>query len=171
VVAGLTGLLMVAPNQPTSNTSTASALMLTIATMLVLGAISAVAARREMPMLLAAGAGIALGVTAVLLQMLLFDIRRAGLPGALSITGVAVVLLAVTGVWLNQRAYRLGKVTAVLAVVTVADPAASAITAMVLGERFATDLLSMSLLLTSAAVTACGIAWLARSPANNPAPA
>lgn len=173
VVAGLCGLLAVAPSQRTSTGSAGStpvsALSLVVVTVLVIGVMTAVAARRQVVLrglLLAAGAGIALGVTAVLLQMVLFDVRRTGLPAVLSVTGAAVVLLAVTGVWLNQQAYRAGNVAVVLAVVTVSDPAASAITAVVLGERFPTDVFSLSLLAISAAVTAGGIAWMARSPAH-----
>lgn len=170
VLAGLCGLLTVAPSQRTSTGSAGSTpVSLVVVTVLVIGVMTAVAVRRQVVsrgLLLAAGAGIALGVTAVLLQMVLFDVRQTGLPAVLSVPGAAVLLLAVTGVWLNQQAYRAGNVAVVLAVVTVSDPAASAITAVMLGERFPTDFFSLSLLATSAAVTAGGIAWMARSPAH-----
>ncbi|TCO54252.1 DMT family transporter [Actinocrispum wychmicini] len=171
VVAGLCGLLTAVPSDPMSNggSTPVPTWTLVVATVLAIGVLTVVAARRRMVLrglLLAAGAGITFGVAAVLLQMVLFDVRRTGLPGVLSVAGAAVVLFAVAGVWLNQRAYRAGNVAVVLAVVTVADPAASAVTAVVLGERFPTDVLSLSLLVISAAVVAGGIAWLARSPAQ-----
>jgi drug/metabolite transporter (DMT)-like permease len=169
VVAGLIGLLTIAPSRPVSNETAGTALTLAIVTVLVVATVTVLAARRRMVLrglLLAVGAGIALGVTAVLLQVVLFDVQRTGPLGLLSVTTLAMVVLAVAGVWLNQQAYRAGKVAVVLAVVTVTDPAVTAITAVVLGERFATDVLSLGLLVVSVAVIAGGIAWLARSPAH-----
>ncbi len=172
VVAGLCGLLAIVPSQPASaggGGSPPTAWMLVTATVLVVGVLTALASRRRIVLqglLLATGAGIAMGVAAVLLQMVLLDVQRAGLWEVLSVASGAVVLLAVAGVWLNQRAYRAGNVAVVLAVVTVSDPAASTITAVVLGERLPTGVLSWLLLAISAATIVGGITWLARSPVH-----
>ncbi|MEV4315502.1 DMT family transporter [Actinocrispum sp. NPDC049592] len=172
VVTGLCGLLAIVPSQPASAGGAGSpptAWMLATATVLVVGVLTALASRRRVllqGLLLATGAGIAMGVAAVLLQMVLLNAQRGGLLEVLSIASGAVVLLAVAGVWLNQRAYRAGNVAVVLAVVTVSDPAASTITAIVLGERLPTGVLSWLLLAISAATIVGGITWLARSPAH-----
>jgi drug/metabolite transporter (DMT)-like permease len=174
VAAGLCGLLFVIPKQANATENATGTMLptlrLVIAALLAMGLLVVFAARRRpltRALLLATGAGIALGVTAILLQMVLIDTERGGISGVLSLTGGAVVLLTVIGVLLTQQAYRVGSAAVVLATVTVVDPAASVFAVVaLLGENFPTDALSLVLAGVSTAVITAGIAWLARSPVH-----
>ncbi len=111
--------------------------------------------------LLAGAAGTSFAVTAALVRVLTHRVATSGPAGLLSWITAVVIVNAVTGLLLEQAAYKSGRLPAAVGVMTVVDPlVAVAVGAAVLDQPASVDhpLLAAS----EAAVVTIGIAALAR---------
>jgi glycosyltransferase involved in cell wall biosynthesis/drug/metabolite transporter (DMT)-like permease len=176
VLAGLIGLVSVAPRGgapwllawPTIVTTAAVAAT-------VAGALALVAARRSPAMravLQATATGVCFGATSAMIRILLAGLASPASSGDLVgavIAGVAAAGFATTGSVLLQTAYRDGGLGAPLAMVTLVDPVvACAIGVVVLGERFAGGAPGVWVAAVSGTVAVGGLLTLVR--ASTPAP-
>ena len=115
-------------------------------------------------LLLAVAAGITLGFSAALTKATV-TILAAGVRRMLaSWEPYALALVGFSGLLLAQSAFQAGPLAASLPTITVVDPLASSIFGVtILGERVATDRLSLALEVAAAAVIGGGIIALTRT--------
>ncbi|MFD5622958.1 DMT family transporter, partial [Streptomyces yangpuensis] len=116
----------------------------------------------------ATASGVASAVASALTQTVAVAGGRGGSLLSVRVVAVAllVVLFAVGGMFLSQRAYRGGGLGAPLAVVNLANPlAAAAIGAVLLGERLRGGPAGLVLAGAGALVAARGVVLLTRAPA------
>lgn len=171
-VAGLGLLLLPASGPAPDDTLTlAEALAVSGATT---GVILLLTARRDVRSGLrhATASGLASAVASALTQTVAVAAGRGGALLSARVVSVAllVVLFAVGGMLLSQRAYR-GGLGAPLAVVNLANPlAAAAIGMVLLGERLQGGALGLLLAVSGAVAAARGVLLLTRSPDSRPGP-
>ncbi|MEC4573122.1 DMT family transporter [Streptomyces virginiae] len=116
----------------------------------------------------ATASGLASAVASALTQTVAVAGGRGGSLLSVRVVAVAllVVVFAVGGMLLSQRAYRGGGLGAPLAVVNLANPlAAAAIGAVLLGERLQGGAAGLLLAAAGALVAARGVVLLTRAPA------
>lgn len=178
VLSGLALFLGLVPHQTGPRIAGAGAIIWIISgTLLLLLAILGLAHRspdRVRAVLLAAGAGTAFGVVAVLVRSLLLLLRQPR-PAVILAAAIGIAVLVGLGYLMLQHAYRSGYFAASLATAVVIDPPAAIIAgALALHEPLPTSLLRLILVLASGAIVTAGIAVLVSSPAHVltlPAPA
>ena len=124
--------------------------------------------RRGQALVLAAGAGLAFGVVAVLIRGFIQVLRdRPTATGSLVITGSVLVVLAGFGYLLLQSAYRAGHFAASLGTAAVADPLVAVVGgALVLGEPMPGAGGQLIALVLAGVGIIAGIGLLVRSPAH-----
>jgi hypothetical protein len=168
-VFGLALFLGVVPHRGGSRVDGAGGMVLVICGTLLLLAVLGVARRspdRVRSVLLAAGAGTAFGVVAVLVRSLMVLLGQSR-PGAILAAAIGIGVLVGQGYLMLQHAYRSGHFAASLATAVVIDPPAAIIAgALFLHEPLPVDTLRLLLVLAAAAVVTTGIAVLVRSPAH-----
>lgn len=124
-------------------------------------------AGRPRALLLAAGAGAAFGMTAVLVRALLQVLGRPGAAVELVVAAAATAVLIPTGYLLLQNAYRAGQFAASLATAVVMDPVAAVIGGgVLLGEPFPHTPGRVALVVGCALAVVAAITLLVRSPAQ-----
>lgn len=170
VLSGLALFLALIPDQAETRTDGAGATVWVISgTLLLLLALLGLAHRcpdRARAVLLAAGAGIAFGVVAVLARSLLLSLGQSG-PAIVVSAAIGIVLLVGFGYLMLQHAYRSGHFAASLATAVVIDPPAAIIAgALALHEPLTAGPVQLFLVLAAAAIVTAGIAFLVRSPAH-----
>jgi cytochrome P450 len=112
--------------------------------------------------LLSCAAGTSFAVTAALVRAITHQVAASGPAGLLSWTTPAMCVNAVTGLLLEQAAYKSGRLGAAVGVMTVIDPlVAVAVGATVLGQPVSVE--HPALAAVEATVVTIGIAALARS--------
>ncbi|MCD2190820.1 DMT family transporter [Actinomycetospora soli] len=168
LVAGLGGLLALAPHRPGPGAALPGGLVVTvIAAGGVLALLVAAGARLRTggrAVCRAAGAGLCAGTTSGLVRPVLHGLHRGPLDTGVLTAGVAVLVLPVVGLLLLQTAYRDGGLDAGLATQTTIDPVvAGTIGIAVLGERFTGGPGGAALAAGCAVVTVAGLVWLIRS--------
>lgn len=171
VLAALVVLLNVFPETPTTSVQGGGALAAVVGGALLFAvAVTGLAHRwrgRSQALLLAAAAGTAFGVTAVLVRALLqlFDQPGSGIIIASAAVGVALLIPA--GYQSLQNAYRAGHFAASLATAVVMDPVAAVIaSAVLLTEPFPNTPGRAVLGVGCALVIVAAVAMLVRSPAH-----
>ncbi|WP_030786002.1 DMT family transporter, partial [Streptomyces sp. NRRL S-920] len=172
---GLGALLLTASGPAPDDTLTVpEALAVAAATTAVIGVLSRPGARPGLRH--ATASGFASGVASALTQTVTVAVTdRSGplLDPQVVVVALLVAALAAGGLLLSQTAYR-GGLGAPLAVVTLSNPvAASVIGVALLGERLRGGAGGISLAVAGAALAACGVVVLTRSPrgpAAAPAP-
>jgi hypothetical protein len=126
LVAGLGGLLALAPHRPEPGAALPGGLVVTVvAAALVLAVLVAVSARlrtASRAVCRAAGAGLCAGTTSGLVRPVLHGLHRGPVDAGLLTAGVAVLVLPILGLLLLQTAYRDGGLDAGLATQTTIDP-------------------------------------------------
>lgn len=173
LVAGLGGLLALAPHRPEPGAALPGGLVVTvIAVGGVLALLVAASARLRTggrAVCRAAGAGLCAGATSGLVRPVLHGLHRGPLDAGVLTAGVAVLVLPVVGLLLLQTAYRDGGLDAGLATQTTTDPVvAGTIGIAVLGERFTGGPGGAVLAAACAVVTVAGLVWLIRSGPGTP---
>ncbi len=168
LVAGLGGLLALAPHHPGGVPAPPAGLVGTVVVAaVVLAALVATSARLRAgsrAVCRAAGAGLCAGTTSGLVRPVLHGLHRGPLDPGLVTAGVAVLVLPILGLLLLQTAYRDGGLDAGLATQTTIDPVvAGTIGIAVLGERFTGGPGGAALAAGCAVVTVAGLIWLIRS--------
>ena len=168
LVAGLGGLLVLAPHRGGPRPSAPDGLVVTAGAALVVVLLAAAAGsrlpRRARAVARAAGAGICAGATSGLVRPVLHGLGRGPLDVGVVTAGAAVLVLPVLGLLLLQTAYRDGGLDAGLATQTTIDPVvAGTIGIVVLDERFGGGPLGATLAGLCAAVTVLGLVWLIRA--------
>lgn len=168
LVAGLGGLLALAPHRPGGPPAPATGLVVTVAAAGVVLALVVAAGSRLRPagraVCRAAGAGLCAGTTSGLVRPVLHGLHRGPFDAGLLTAGVAVLVLPVLGLLLLQTAYRDGGLDAGLATQTTVDPVvAGTIGIAVLGERFTGGPGGAALAAGCAVVAAAGLVWLIRA--------
>ena len=168
VLAALAIVLGQLPGQPPAGrtaggTAVVAAVAATIGVAALLAGCARLVSGRPRPVLLAAGAGTAFGMAAVLVRVVLTD---PGLAVVLLAVGGAVVVVLI-GYLLLQTAYRSGFFEGALATAVVADPVAALLGgAAVLGERMPTGTGAVTVAAGCALLVIAGITALVRSPAH-----
>ncbi|MDL5157703.1 DMT family transporter [Actinomycetospora termitidis] len=167
LVAGLGGLLALAPHRGDPRPAPTSGLVGTVVTAVVVLAVIAGVGMRlprgSRAVCRAAGAGLCAGTTSGLVRPVLHGLRH-GLDVGVLTAGVGVLVLPVLGLLLLQTAYRDGGLDAGLATQTTVDPVvAGAIGIAVLGERFTGGPGGAALGVGCALVTVAGLVWLIRA--------
>lgn len=170
VVAGLIGLLKSLPVSAAVRVpSWLSVVVLAVVALAAAGLLALIshfAPGRPRAVLLAAGAGTAFGVTAVLVPALLLLTRTGGRGSAVVAVGIAIAVIGVFGYLLLQSAYRAGYFAASVATTTALDPLVAVFAGVVLlHETLPTGLGSSVLIAVSVATVCVGVAMLVRSPA------
>lgn len=169
VLSGLALFLALVPHAQRSGAAAVSIVGVVAGTLAVVGILLGIVHRspgRVRAVLLAAGAGIAFGVVAVLARALLILIGAAHAAPIVA-AAVGIVLLIGAGYLLLQHAYRAGHFAASLATAVVIDPPAAIIAgAVVLHEPLPHGAGRLVLVLTAMAVVVVGIVVLVRSPAH-----
>ncbi len=168
LVAGLAGLLTLAPHHgairpagPGGLVGTAVAAVVAIAVVVLVGNRLGWRGRAVSR---AAAAGVCAGVTSGLVRPVLHGLHRGPLEAGVVVAGVTVVLLPVIGVLLLQTAYRDGGLDAGLATQTTVDPVvAGVIGIVVLHERFGGGAVGSGLAVLCAVVTVVGLVALIRA--------
>lgn len=168
LVAGLAGLLTLAPHHPQSRPTGSGGLVATVAVAAVVLALLVTTGTRlgwrGRAVCRAAGAGLCAGVTSGLVRPVLHGLHRGPVEAGVVVAGVAVVLLPVIGVLLLQTAYRDGGLDAALATQTTIDPVvAGTIGIVVLDERFEGGGTGAGLAVLCAVVTVVGLVALIRA--------
>ncbi|GAA3755742.1 DMT family transporter [Salinactinospora qingdaonensis] len=141
-VVALVLLLAVAVTEGQSRPlSHSSALLVTGGTLVLLGTCAWGAGRLSSPAwrsyLLAAGAGIAFGVSSALAKTTVTAVAAQGLLGVLHPAAAGTAMVALTGLLLAQAAYQGMELGAPLGVTTVANPVAAALTGIAfMGESY-----------------------------------
>ncbi|MCK0093533.1 DMT family transporter [Rhodococcus sp. F64268] len=115
---------------------------------------------RRRAMLLGTAAGILYGVAAALTKHVT-DLMERGLPTVLGSWQLWTVITAgLTGMYLQQRAFQAGPLTASLPTLTIAEPLAAAVLGItVLGEHLDTD--GLGLIATAIAIAVMAVTTLA----------
>jgi drug/metabolite transporter (DMT)-like permease len=170
VLSGLALFLTLVPHHGGSRVGGAGAILWIISgTLLLLLAALGLAHRspdRVRAVLLAAGAGTAFGVVAVLVRSLLVLLGQYR-PAAILAAAIGIALLVGMGYLMLQHAYRSGHFAASLATAVVIDPPAAIIAGVLaLHEPLPPSPLRLLLVVVSAAIVTAGIAVLARSSAH-----
>jgi hypothetical protein len=168
LVAGLGGLLALAPHHGGGGTAPPAGLVVVVVAAGVVLALLVVASARlrtaSRAICRAAGAGLCAGTTSGLVRPVLHGLHRGPFDAGLLTAGVAVLVLPVLGLLLLQTAYRDGGLDAGLATQTTIDPVvAGTIGIAVLGERFTGGPGGAVLAAACAVVTVAGLVWLIRS--------
>ncbi|WP_433801575.1 DMT family transporter [Actinomycetospora sp. CA-084318] len=168
LVAGLGGLLALAPHRPEPGGALPGGLVITVAAAGVVLALLVATSTRlragSRAVCRAAGAGLCAGTTSGLVRPVLHGLHRGPFDAGLLTAGVAVLVLPVLGLLLLQTAYRDGGLDAGLATQTTIDPVvAGSIGIAVLGERFTGGPGGAVLAAACAVVTVAGLVWLIRS--------
>ncbi len=164
-VAGLVALLagLHITDAPPSITGAGLIALTCLTAVALVGTI--IAARRAggaaRTMLLACGAGVAFGVTAALASLLAHDIASHGVVALVSWATPIVVAAAVTGVLLEQAAYKSGHLAVAVAGMAVTDPLVAVLAGAALLHQPA-GVAHPLLALVEAAVVAVGVVQLAR---------
>ncbi len=171
VLAGLVLFLRLLPRDVDQSVGSAGRLGSVIAGAVVVLIATTVVAHRQparvRAVLLAAGAGVAFGVVAVLIRVVLLVFDTHGAATNIVIAAAGIALLAVGGYLLLQQAYRAGHFAASLAAAVVADPPAAILAgALVLHEPLPEGPLKWAMVAVSAGIVAVGVAALVRSPAH-----
>ncbi|KUL48051.1 DMT family transporter [Streptomyces sp. NRRL S-1521] len=172
---GLGALLLTASGPaPDDALTVPEALIVAAGTMVVIGVLSRPGTRPGLRH--ATASGFASGVASALTQTVTVAVTdRSGplLTPQVVVVALLVAAFAAGGLLLSQTAYR-GGLGAPLAVVTLSNPvAASVIGVALLGERLQGGVVGILLAVAGAAVAACGVVVLTRSPraaAGVPAP-
>ncbi|MET3807688.1 drug/metabolite transporter (DMT)-like permease [Nakamurella sp. UYEF19] len=170
VVAGLITLLKTLPSNPTTALPSALSVIWMVAA--VLGLVSALtlgahfAPGRPRALLLAAAAGTAFGMTAVLVRTLLLASREPGSAPVVVAVSIAIALLGPYGYLLLQGAYRAGHFAASIAATTVLNPLVAVLAGgLLLHEKLPSGTSALVLIAAAAVVICGGVALLVRSPA------
>ena len=177
LVAGLAGLLVLAPHHGEPRQAGSGGLVGTaVAAAAVLALVVLVGNRlgwRGRAVSRAAGAGLCAGVTSGLVRPVLHGLHRGPLDAGIVVAGITVLVLPIIGLLLLQTAYRDGGLDAGLATQTTVDPVvAGVIGIVVLDERFGGGVVGSGLAVLCAVVTVLGLVALIRAgptPAH-PAP-
>ena len=121
---------------------------------------------RPRAILLAAGAGTAFGMTAVLVRALLLLIRQPGTGVTIVVVACSILAVGLGGYLLLQSAYRCGHFAASLATSTVMNPVVAVLAGgMLLREALPTAPVQLLVIAAGAVLICGGIAQLVRSPA------
>ncbi|HEY2194846.1 MAG TPA: DMT family transporter [Actinomycetospora sp.] len=168
LVAGLAGLLSLAPHHAETRPAGSGGLVLTALAAAVVLAVVVLGGNRlgwrGRAVSRAAGAGLCAGVTSGLVRPVLHGLNRGPLEPGVVVAGIAVVVLPVVGVLLLQTAYRDGGLDAGLATQTTIDPVvAGTIGIVVLDERFEGGVTGAGFAVLCAAVTVVGLVALIRA--------
>ncbi|MET3807776.1 drug/metabolite transporter (DMT)-like permease [Nakamurella sp. UYEF19] len=171
VLIGLVLLLRLFPTAVESSPAGLSACLWIVVATLLLNAGCAIAAHvapgRPRALLLAAAAGIAFGIVAVLVRVLLQGLGHSGRTPVTVTAAISIVVLALVGYLLLQNAYRAGHFAASLATAVVVDPlAAIAASAILLRESLPTGSGHLAVAGLAGALVVGGVAMLVRSPAQ-----
>lgn len=168
LVAGLAGLLTLAPHHGGGRLAATGGIVATaVVAFVVLGAVALVGnglRRRSRAVVRAAGAGLCAGVTSGLVRPVLHGLHRGPLDPGVLVAGIAVLLLPIIGVLLLQTAYRDGGLDAGLATQTTIDPVVAGIIGIVvLDERFEGGVTGAGFAVLCAVVTVVGLVALIRA--------
>ncbi len=171
VLSGLAVLLSLFPAARQSQVAHQSVVIGVVigSVLLAVGAVGAayLAPGRPRALLLAAGAGLSFGITAVLARALLELIGREGGGAVIMTAAVGIALLIPTGYLLLQNAYRAGHFAASLATAVVVDPLAAVLGGvLVLNEPLPQATGQAVTAILAAAAIIGGVAALVRSPAH-----
>jgi drug/metabolite transporter (DMT)-like permease len=121
---------------------------------------------RPRAILLAAGAGTAFGLTAVLVRTLIVLSRHVGTAGTVVAVSICIGVVGLAGYLLLQSAYRAGHFAASLATSTVLNPVVAVLAgALLLHEALPSDPGTLVVIGLAALLVCAGIALLVRSPA------
>lgn len=170
VVAGLVTLLKAMPSNPTTIVPGAWPVVWTLVAVLALVSTLTLGAHfapgRPRALLLAAAAGTAFGLTAVLVRTLLVAVREPGSAPVVFSVSVAIALLGPYGYLLLQSAYRAGHFAASIAANTVLNPLVAVVVGgLLLHEELPSGTASLILIAAAIVVICGGVALLVRSPA------
>ncbi len=170
VVMGLIALLRSLPTSHHVRVPLTLFVVATTLSVLVLVAGATIAAHffpgRARAILLAAGAGISFGLTAVLVRTLILLTRHGGGAPTVVAVAICIVVLGIGGYLLLQSAYRSGHFAASLATSTVLDPVVAVLAANVLlHEALPHGPLHLIVISLAALVVCVGVGMLVRSPA------
>lgn len=170
VVGGLIGLLKSLPSNASTTVPSAWSVVwmllavLALVTALTLGA--HFAPGRPRALLLAAAAGTAFGLTAVLVRTLLISVREPGAGQVVVAVSIAIALLGPYGYLLLQGAYRAGHFAASIAATTVLNPVVAVVAGgLLLHERLPSGLGQLIWIGVAVLAICGGVALLVRSPA------
>lgn len=170
VVAGLIGLLQSLPASAAVRVPSALSLVVLAVVALaaagLLAAVSHFTPGRPRAVLLAAGAGTAFGVTAVLVRALLLLTRTASHGSVVVTVGIAIAVIGVFGYLLLQSAYGAGYFAASVATTATLNPLVAVLAGIVLlHETLPTGVAPLLFIVLSVGVICVGVAVLVRSPA------
>lgn len=169
VVAGLTVLLKSLPTAPVFRMPGAvTVLLASLAVLILVAGVTAfarIASSRGRAILLAVGAGVSFGMTAVLVRILMLLVRHHGRPDEFVVASVAIAALGLFGYLLLQSGYRAGHFAATVATTTVLNPVVAVLAGGVLLHEGLPSGVGHFLAIGFASVVVCiGIALLVRSP-------
>ncbi len=168
LVAGLAGLLTLAPHHGETRQAGSAGLVGTAVVAAVVLAVVVLTGNRlgwrPRAVSRAAGAGLCAGVTSGLVRPVLHGLHRGPLEAGVVVAAIAVVVLPVIGVLLLQTAYRDGGLDAGLATQTTVDPVVAGIIGIVvLDERFEGGVVGAGFAVLCAVVTVVGLVALIRA--------
>ncbi len=168
LVAGLAGLLTLAPHHGQTRPAGSGGLVVTAVVAAVVLVVVVLGGNqlgwRGRAVSRAAGAGLCAGVTSGMVRPVLHGLHRGPVEAGVVAAGIAVVVLPVVGVLLLQTAYRDGGLDAGLATQTTLDPVvAGTIGIVVLHERFEGGPTGAGFAVLCAVVTVVGLVALIRA--------
>jgi drug/metabolite transporter (DMT)-like permease len=170
VVAGLITLLKALPSNPTTIVPGVWSVIWTLVGVVVLVSALTLGAHfapgRPRALLLAAAAGTAFGLTAVLVRTLLISVRQPGSTPVVIAVSVAIALLGPYGYLLLQGAYRAGHFAASIAATTVLNPLVAVLAGgLLLRERLPGGVTALVVIGAAVLLICVGVGLLVGSPA------